>query len=194
MSTPRVPNGQRYPWDDLLQTVNRRIHERHARSGASAPPGSRHMVEAYRPPDWLGATGVGEAELARHEERLGMRLPPSYRQFLQVTNGWDKESCSCLHLLPVAEVGWTRDVDPELAEIWGGTMGDTLYISEYIEGQVCLLNPHVVAADGEWEAYDFATWHPGEIEYRSFWDLMTLGQSRQVRPACRSARVPAWHR
>ncbi|MFI6800557.1 SMI1/KNR4 family protein [Streptosporangium canum] len=47
-----------------------------------------------------------------------MRLPPSYREFLQVTNGWDEYSHSCLRLMPLAEVGWTRDVDPELARIW----------------------------------------------------------------------------
>jgi hypothetical protein len=173
MSAPHVSNSWRPSWADLLQIVNRRIHERHARSVASAPPSSRHLVEAHRPPDWLGTTGVSETELAHHEGRLGMRLPPSYREFLQASNGWDEESRSCLRLLPIAEVGWTRDVDPGLAEIWGDPMGDMLYISEYIEGQVCLLNPHVVAPDGEWQALDFATWHPGEIEYRSFWDLMT---------------------
>lgn len=40
------------------------------------------------------------------------------------------------------------------------------------KGQVWLLNPHVVGPDGEWEAWDFASWHPGEVRYRSFWDLM----------------------
>ncbi|MET8008267.1 SMI1/KNR4 family protein [Nonomuraea glycinis] len=173
MITPHAPDGPRYPWADLLQTVNRRVHQHHAQSEASTPLGSRHLVEAHRPPDWLGATGASEAELAHHEERLGMRLPPSYREFLQVSNGWDEESRSCLRLLPVAEVGWTRDVDPELGEIWGDPVGDTLYISEYIEGQVCLLNPRVVEPDGEWQAFDLASWHPGVIEYRSFWDLMT---------------------
>ncbi|MGP4094293.1 SMI1/KNR4 family protein [Nonomuraea sp. KM90] len=168
-----TPDGPRYPWAGLLRTVNRRIHERHERSVASAPPRSRHLVEAHRPPEWLGTTGVGEEELARHEERLGIRLPPSYREFLQISNGWDVESYSCLHLLPLAEVGWTRDVDPHLAETWGDPMGDTLYLSEYIDGQVCLLFPGVVAPDGEWQAWDFATWHPGVLEYRSFWDLMT---------------------
>ncbi|MFI7052337.1 SMI1/KNR4 family protein [Streptosporangium canum] len=137
---------------------------------------------------WLGTTGAGEAGIARHEERLGMRLPPSYREFLQITDGWDEYSHSCLRLMPLAEVGWTRDVDPELARIWDQleddsdsqdqwylhqeSMSGSLYISEYIEGQVYLLNPHVVGPDGEWEAWDFATWHPGEVRYRSFWDLM----------------------
>ncbi|WP_336207705.1 SMI1/KNR4 family protein [Nonomuraea sp. LPB2021202275-12-8] len=172
MITPHASDGPRYPWADLLRTVNGRIHERHARSVASAPPGSRHLVEAQPPPEWLGATGAGEAELARHEERFGMRLPPSYREFLQVSNGWDEESCSCLRVLPLAEVGWIRDIAPYMA-VWGDSVGDMLCISEDVDGQVCLLNPHVVGADGEWQAFDLAAWRPGEIEYRSFWDLMT---------------------
>ncbi|TMR08511.1 hypothetical protein ETD86_47485 [Nonomuraea turkmeniaca] len=79
---------------------------------------------------WLGATGVAEAEIVRHEERL---------------DEWymHQESVSA-----------------------------SLCISEEIEGQVWLLNPHVVGEDGEWEAWDFASWHPGEVRYRSFWDLM----------------------
>ncbi|MEU4571457.1 SMI1/KNR4 family protein [Nonomuraea sp. NPDC023979] len=121
--TPHAADGPRYPWADLLQIVNRRIHEQHARSEASAPLGSRHLVEAHRPPEWLGTAGASEAELAHHEGRLGMRLPPSYREFLAVSNGWDEESRSCLRLLPLAEVGWTRDVDPELGEIWGDPLG-----------------------------------------------------------------------
>ncbi|GGK69939.1 hypothetical protein Ppa06_36790 [Planomonospora parontospora subsp. parontospora] len=175
MSAPGTP---RYPWLDLLETVNRALQNRHARSLASAPPGSLHyqQVAAYPPPDWLGTDGVSEAELVRHEERLGVRLPPSYREFLQVTNGWDEETRFSIRMLPIAEVGWTRDVDPELAEIWTSTrpgMADTLYVSEHLEGQVYLLNPNIVTPDGEWEAWDFANWHPGALEFRSFWDLMT---------------------
>lgn len=37
---------------------------------------------------WLGYPGASEADLQRTETRLGVRLPPSYRAFLQVSNGW----------------------------------------------------------------------------------------------------------
>ncbi|MFI7455625.1 SMI1/KNR4 family protein [Nonomuraea sp. NPDC049714] len=172
MITPHASDGPRYPWADLLQTVNRRIHQQHAQSEASTPSGSRHLVEAQRPPDWLGTTGASEAELAHREERLGMRLPPSYREFLGVSNGWDEESRSCLRLLSLAEISWVRDIAPYLA-VWGESVGDMLCISEDVDGQICLLNPHVVGPDGEWQAFDLAAWRPGEIEYCSFWDLMT---------------------
>src|SRR5262249_8700237 len=37
---------------------------------------------------WVGYPRATEAQLAAAEQRLGRRLPPSYREFLQVTNGW----------------------------------------------------------------------------------------------------------
>ncbi|EKU97511.1 hypothetical protein Lepto7375DRAFT_6707 [Leptolyngbya sp. PCC 7375] len=37
---------------------------------------------------WLGYPGATEAQLLRAEARLRVKLPPSYRAFLKVTNGW----------------------------------------------------------------------------------------------------------
>ncbi|GAA4054797.1 hypothetical protein GCM10022248_22720 [Nonomuraea soli] len=133
----------------------------------------------------------------RHEERLGQRLPPSYREFLAVANGW--KGISLFPLLHLCQLGWTRDVDPELCESWapGGPrptvpdaqyfvygpeqdcihtrdeyIPDTLRIGRYVEGQTLMLNPHVVTPDGEWEAWDFSIDHPGAVRYRSFWEFM----------------------
>ncbi|MGP3955509.1 SMI1/KNR4 family protein [Nonomuraea sp. 3N208] len=57
-----------------------------------------------------------EAEVRRLEERLGMELPPSYRQFLLFSDGWGNADDCCL--LGVQEIGWLRDVDPSVAESW----------------------------------------------------------------------------
>ncbi|MET8383405.1 SMI1/KNR4 family protein [Streptosporangium canum] len=160
-----VPDTPHHPWADRLRTVH---------AGPDALPHA---------PDWLGMNPASEAEILQQEERLGRRLPPSYRGFLQVSNGWDEQSITSLHLLPITEVGWTRDVDPRLAHSWGPPpdspipelpgdyffdydapqdpdyfeVGDylphTLYISENVEGGVYLLNPHIVTSGNEWEAW-----------------------------------------
>ncbi|WP_067186022.1 SMI1/KNR4 family protein [Microtetraspora niveoalba] len=182
-----VSKAPRYPWNDLLHSVNAAAQEYFAQYRAHLAQRPAQPDDGFGRAPWLGTTGASEAEIVRHEERLGMRLPPSYREFLQVTDGWDEYSHSSLRLLSLNEVGWTRDVEPMIAQIWDGLDGadpqDTWYlhqesvsaslcVSEEIEGQVWLLNPHVVGPDGEWEAWDFASWHPGEVRYRSFWDLM----------------------
>ncbi|MFE3451429.1 SMI1/KNR4 family protein [Nonomuraea sp. NPDC059194] len=138
-----------------------------------------------------------EAEVRELEERLGVQLPPSYRQFLLFANGWGSDDDCCL--LRVEEVGWLRDVDPSIAESWsepkqdnswsvpdelyfvygpeqdsihyrGEYVPDTL-LTGYWDDGVALLNPHVRTAEGEWEAWYLAPWKPGAKRYRSFWDL-----------------------
>ena len=47
-----------------------------------------------------------------------------------------------------------------------------LEVSEEGDSAVYLLNPEVVTADGEWEAWFFANWLPGASRYRSFTELM----------------------
>ncbi|MGW3351175.1 SMI1/KNR4 family protein [Nonomuraea rubra] len=137
------------------------------------------------------------AEVHKLEERLGVELPPSYRQFLLFANGWGSDDDCCL--LRVAEVGWLRDVDPPRAKIWsapkpenswsvpdelyfvygpeqdsihyrGEYVPDTLLAGYWSDG-VALLNPHVRTSEGEWEAWHLAPWLPGANRYRSFWEL-----------------------
>ena len=49
---------------------------------------------------------------------------------------------------------------------------DSLAISDEEENAIYLLNPNVVTAEGEWEAWFFASWMAGADRYRSFWELM----------------------
>jgi hypothetical protein len=47
-----------------------------------------------------------------------------------------------------------------------------LQISAWGDLRLLLLNPRVTFSDGEWEAWDFATFYPGAVRYRSFWEMM----------------------
>ena len=142
----------------------------------------------------LSAVGATEDEIAASEARLGITIPPSYRQFLQVSNGWQAGSW---HLRPVSEVQWFSIEDQAIIDAWvkaglDDTVSDEEYlvygddvnqplraeylqtalaIGEYDEGTY-LLNPQTRTPEGEWEAWFFAHWVPGADRYRSFWDLM----------------------
>jgi len=48
----------------------------------------------------------------------------------------------------------------------------TLEISTHGDSSVYLLNPKIVGADGEWEAWFVANWAPGAYRYRSFAEMM----------------------
>jgi hypothetical protein len=61
--------------------------------------------------DSLRFPPASEADIQSAESRLGMQFPPSYREFLTITNGWLIENHPSL--LPVEKVRLLREVSPE---------------------------------------------------------------------------------
>ncbi|NJP72780.1 SMI1/KNR4 family protein [Streptomyces sp. C1-2] len=116
---------------------------------------------------WAGAPSAGEEAIVAVEERLGVRLPPSYRNFLKVSDGW--EYLGPIDLFRVGEIGWLADIDGDLLEAW-----DMEYFQEQLAilrrcvmiahdngGSGCwwLLHADSAREDGEWTAYE---WWPGD--------------------------------
>jgi SMI1 / KNR4 family (SUKH-1) len=141
-----------------------------------------HLVETDISPEviasgWLGYPGATEDQIAGLEARLGRSLPPSYRAFLKVSNGFRQPGMMSERILSTDEVEWFPIRHQGLVDICNSNyleyLLDTLVISiQHIDGEYFyLLNPNVVTANGEWEAINF-TWVGGENQYPSFWDLM----------------------
>ncbi|NER00838.1 MAG: SMI1/KNR4 family protein, partial [Cyanothece sp. SIO2G6] len=57
-------------------------------------------------------------EIIVTEERLGTRLPPSYRNFLKVTNGLNNWHLGILGFYPVNEVNWFSQVHENWINIY----------------------------------------------------------------------------
>jgi hypothetical protein len=150
---------------------------------------------------WCGLPPASEHEISRAEKHLRVILPPSYRSFLSISNGWRPFSHFVESLLPVGEVEPYSAANPEaLAMIQQYYLNDDLSDKDYldyatpehmvalrtryypdclligkswgVEDDMILLNPHVTSPDGEWEAIFFANWLPGNQRYRSFYDLV----------------------
>jgi SMI1/KNR4 family protein SUKH-1 len=141
-----------------------------------------HLVETDISPEviasgWLGYPGATETQIAGLEARLGQSLPPSYRAFLKISNGFRQPGMMTQRLLSADEVDWFHVRHQELVDICKSNyleyLLDTLEISiQHIDGEYFyLLNPAVVTANGEWEAILF-TWVGSDSQYPSFWDLM----------------------
>src|SRR5262245_40281276 len=62
---------------------------------------------------WCGSSPASEELISNAESRLGIRLPPSYRGFLSVANGWYIFSSFIERLLPVCEIDWLPLADPD---------------------------------------------------------------------------------
>jgi hypothetical protein len=160
------------------------------------------LTDEQRQTRWLGKPGASEDELGQLEERLQQRLPPSYRSFLAVSNGFGPISSFIYDLCSTEEVAWLAEKEPELVEGWEANaawfaddpdLADDPYL-RYDEPQPegtlrpghmrqCLMISHwgdsgflalnpAQQHEGEWEAWHFANWMPGAQRYRSFAELM----------------------
>jgi HEAT repeat protein len=124
---------------------------------------------------WLGENGATELEITALERRLGRRLPPSYRSFLAESNGFERWNASLRRLYSAGEVDWFRVRNSSWADAYRDTypkLGSCLQVSDVGDSAVVLLNPSVIAPDGEWQTYFFANWIPGARTYRSFREFM----------------------
>jgi hypothetical protein len=144
--------------------------------------------DAQRLLGWLGFDGATAEQLDALERRLGTALPPSYRAFLTVSDGWLHISNFMWKMRTTDEAGWLRDTEPELCQILsdGGDADDAddedsddedggdredesesaivrraLLVSGAGDAQYWVLDPGDVTADGEWAAYIWASWYPG---------------------------------
>jgi cell wall assembly regulator SMI1 len=68
--------------------------------------------------NWLGFDGATEAEIQRHEKRLSTSLPPSYKEFLKVSNGFKQLNCFVWNILPIDKVDWLKNFDPTLYQLY----------------------------------------------------------------------------
>ncbi len=170
---------------------------------------------------WLGYPGATEAQIARAEARLRVKLPPSYREFLKVSNGWRQTaqqsdnfnhrfwSIEDIERFSVRHQQWIKAFSERLEatdisldddysgfdDCWEpiGISNDEYFVYgecqdpstiriEYLKtaieisdvgfDSIYLLNPQVVTADGEWEAWFIAEYLHGVDRYRSFREMM----------------------
>lgn len=185
-----------FPWQSFLATWSWRLLQF---------PLEHLPKEILQLPDeviqsgWIGSPGVTQAQLLEAEQRLGRRLPPSYREFLQLTNGWP---CGLTEpLLPVEQVDLFQVKDPDYARAWIGDweregldlseadhrvygeqqdpmcfhfayLETALQISKQRDGYVYLLNPEVVTPEGEWEAWILGYKILGAQRWPSFWEMV----------------------
>jgi len=74
--------------------------------GSASAEELSELTDDQRAAEWLGFEGASTAELTALEERLGMALPPSYRTFLQTSNGWCHPGEVVSRLRTSGDIGW----------------------------------------------------------------------------------------
>ena len=67
---------------------------------------------------WLGSPGATEEQLTVAEMRLGTSLPPSYREFLEVSNGWLYAGLYIDRVWGVNDIEWFHVRNRSFLNIW----------------------------------------------------------------------------
>lgn len=152
--------------------------------------------------EWLGFSGASDSQIVAAEKRLGVTLPPCYRDFLKATNGW-REFSGTLRLRSAEEIDWFCVESQDWIDEWSDIFQDQNISDEeyFIYGQDCdvfsqplrteymqtalqisdceedvfLLNPQIIRND-EWEAWILISGSGGAKRFRSFQEMLqTIG-------------------
>ena len=139
------------PWSRLLQRVN----DRWFRDDDYLLDLPDEVVEQ----GWLGYPPASPDQTAAAKERLGVDLPPSYRDFLAVSNGWRHVADAAGELIPVQSIDWFATKNQE----WIDAYADS---AEY-RG----LQQSILISDGSKAVILLATEVPGPegSEYSAGW-------------------------
>jgi hypothetical protein len=125
----------------------------------------RGRSAGHPPSGWPGHKPASKQDIVATEVRLGVWLPPSYRNFLLASNGWTSTADGHCALRKVEEIGWLPDLDPELLASWAALAASDyfaeshrvlercLVLSGAADGNFLLLNADDAAGNHEWAAY-----------------------------------------
>jgi SMI1 / KNR4 family (SUKH-1) len=163
--------------EELLEEISRRV------LASSGEVNDEDLPPHARATGWLGTErGAAEAEIVAAEGRLDVRLPPSYREFLLVSDGFGPLSGTITTLRAVSEIGWLADLERESVDAWlEGALSFTDDASDESAIRVIertllvgdgdgyvLLIPEQMNPNGEMVTWFFAHWVPGEVPFPSF--------------------------
>ncbi|MEZ7002249.1 SMI1/KNR4 family protein [Streptomyces sp. AD55] len=136
---------------------------------------------------WLGFPGASEERIVAMEKRLGRRMPPSYRAFLKVSDGWWRAGGFVWLLAGTADAHWHDDAygfaskfaqyldedagpgERREAEIWR----TGLRLDVESDAVHVLMDPEDADEDGEWAVYTWAGWRAAPpVRYANFLEFM----------------------
>ncbi|MEU6132783.1 SMI1/KNR4 family protein [Saccharopolyspora sp. NPDC047091] len=139
------------------------------------------VSEQQRRTGWLGREPATEDAVQAAEERLGCALPPSFRNFLLVSDGWSESGDELHGLFRLDGVGRFEDLRAELMDAWAdldffadelAVLRRSLLIADHEDGVYWVLSPDSGDADGGWTACVWDTADGAPAKYRTFGDLV----------------------
>jgi uncharacterized protein YeaO (DUF488 family) len=95
-----------FNWETFLRRWSHELLKSEKNNQEKLPP---EVIQT----GWLGYSGATEEQIICAETRLGTTLPPSYREFLKVSNGWGQTTPFIHKLWSTEEIEWFSQKRPD---------------------------------------------------------------------------------
>ena len=125
--------------------------------------------------NWIGNLPATEKEIEETESRLGIKLPADYKEFLKIANGYPTYNDAVEPSFEkINQIQYLKDLYPDVIDIWKHTgnediskeLSKSIIVAGKQEEQWFLLIPPT-DENKNWKYWKFASWIPGEIEYKN---------------------------
>ncbi|MGS2765141.1 SMI1/KNR4 family protein [Sinomicrobium sp. M5D2P9] len=121
---------------------------------------------------WLGNEPALETEIKLAEERLGIKFPADFKQFLTLTNGFSAPNNIEPTFECIDKIDYLKNMDSHIIKAYsidgieyvGKQLENSILIGGINEEQYFLLIPPN-STSNQWKYWKFANWHPGEEEH-----------------------------
>lgn len=119
--------------------------------------------------NWLGTIPATEKQISEAENKLGIKLPQDYIEFLKITNGFSTPNdCVEPSFESIENIDFLKNIEPFAIEAYSylPELQNAILIAGLEEEQYFLLLPPE-SKNEEWRYWKFANWHPGEHPYEN---------------------------
>lgn len=126
---------------------------------------------------WIGFDPAYESEIKITEERLGIELPPDFKEFLLITNGFSAPNVIEPTFETTDKIDFLKNIDSHIIQTYnlneieniGKQLEKSICIGGINEEQYFLLVPPNSLCE-HWKYWKFANWLHGEEEYKDLTD------------------------
>lgn len=117
--------------------------------------------------NWLGTIPASEKQISDVENKLGIKLPNDYIEFIKITNGFSAPNQIEPSFESIENIDFLKNIDPFTIEAYGlPELENAILVAGIEEEQYFLLLPPE-SKNGEWKYWIFANWHAGENPYEN---------------------------
>ena len=118
--------------------------------------------------NWLGTISASEKQIIEAENKLGIKLPKDYIEFIKITNGFSAPNDIEPTFEAIENIDFLRNIEPFAIEAYAylSELENSILVGGIEEEQYFLLLPPK-SKNEQWKYWKFANWHPGEHPYQN---------------------------